>query len=169
MKTLYYHEDDYRQIELVPIENEVFVQKEIKYLLDEEDENGISPSDLPTIELSEYKISSAELDAILSSVAVKSEKVTTGYSTYIDVCDDAMGYCLHKIRIYFEFKDEYVTCIWFDLPMENEREVDDLYKILKPISQKYDLLFVHWTNCGYSRMQTETDLKKRLIEIYREE
>ena len=176
MNEVYFHEDDYCLAELVPIENEQFVKKEVGEVFNFSEEhkaaNGsytdIYVGKTPPKKLEEYKIDYIEIDKILSNIAIRYEKVTTGYSTHTEECKNTIGYSYNEIKIFISYNDRYITHIWFDFYLDTISTAEDLYKILKVISSNYDLIFVHWAWCFYSRIRHNTELKNKLIEISKE-
>lgn len=174
MNVLYFHEDDYCQIELLPIEDEDYVKNEIKNINKFSEEhkapNGIGWTDMyrkvnaEQITLKDYKIHYLELDTLLSALTEKYDKVYTGYSSYREECKNTVGYSTNEINIFVSFEDNMVTEIWFDFYLDEIGVAKDLYTILKVISSKYDLLFVHWGWGYYAKIKTDLSLKNTLIE-----
>jgi hypothetical protein len=175
MNELYFHEDDYCQIELLPIENEDYVETEINNINGFSEEHktsdGIGWTDMyirnniEQIKLKDYKINHLELDAILSKFAERCEKIYTGYSSYREECKNTFGYRKNEIAIFFSFEENIVTNIWFDFYLDELEVAKDLYNILKTISNKYNLLFVHWSFGYYSKIKTDLGLEKKLISF----
>jgi hypothetical protein len=176
MNELYFHEDDYCQIELVPVENIQFIKKEIDGIFDFSEKNKIADGIYSDIylrnnhpkELEEYKIDYIGMDKILSNIAIKHEEVTTGYSTYVEECKNTIGYNFNGISIFISHNDKYVTHIWFDFYLEKLSMAEDLYKILKIMTNYYDLVFVNWTWVFYSHIKQDIELKNKLIEMSKE-
>jgi hypothetical protein len=174
MNELYFHEDDYCQIELLPIENEEYVKKEIntinEFSEDHKAPSGAGWTDMyirdnrEQITLKDYKIKCSELDTLLLKLTEKCDKVYTGYSSYREECDNTLGYSLNNINIFVSFEDNLVTKIWFDFYLNEIGVANNLYNILKLISTKYDLLFVHWSWGYCSKIKTDLRLQDTLIE-----
>lgn len=174
MKELYFHEDDYCQIELVPVENEKYVKIEIENIDTFSEEHkasdGIGWTDMyirddsKQLQLESYKINYLELDKILSNIADRCDKVYTGYSTYREECNNTFGYKLDEIKTYISFDNNYVTKIWFDYCICDIKDVKNLLTILIIICNDYNLLFVDWTSGFYSKIKNENGLENKLIE-----
>ena len=173
MDELYFHEDDYCQIEMVPIENEHFIKNELDEINNFSETHKVADGiysdmyvrDNPIKELETYKIDYIKMDKILSNIALKYEKVTTGYSTYVEECKNTIGYSLNGINIFILNDNKYIKKIWFDFYLEELGMVEDLYKILKTITNDYDLIFVHWSWGFYSKVNEDKELKNKLLEI----
>ncbi|MDR1315231.1 MAG: hypothetical protein LBK13_00030 [Spirochaetales bacterium] len=157
------------------MENEQFIKKELGEISDFSEKNKIADgiySDIyvrnndPVKKLEDYKIAYAEMDKILSGISIKHEKVTTGYSSYVEACKNTTGYSLNEIKIFISYNDEnYITHIWFDFYLEKLSIAEDLYRILEIITDTYDLIFVDWAWGFYSHVRQDGELKNKLIEI----
>ena len=173
MEELYFHEDDYCQIEMVPIENEHFVKNELDEIFNFSEKHKVADgiySDMyvrnnPLKELKEYEIDFIKMDKQLSNIAIKYEKVTTGYSTYVEECKNTIGYKFNGIKIFISKDNKNITNIWFDFYLNELSIAEDLYKLLKIITNDYDLIFVHWSWDFYSHVRQDMELKNKLIEI----
>ena len=53
----------------------------------------------------------------------------------------------------------------FDFDFDKLNMIEDLYGILKLITNEYDLIFVHWTWGFYSHVRQDVELKNKLIKI----
>jgi hypothetical protein len=176
MKELYFHEDDYCQIELVPVENKEFVRKQLgdinSFSEEHKSPDGYGWTDIyirssdTQITLKDYKIKRREFAGILPQFAVKYDKVFTGYSSSKRKCKNTAGYSIKGINIFCSYENKYITKIWFDFCLDKIDMAENLYDILKSITNEYDLLFVHWTWGYYSHVKRDFGLKNKLIEAY---
>jgi hypothetical protein len=175
MEELYYHEDDYCGIELVPMDNEKFIKNEQDEIFNFAEEHRVSNGSFTDVyirkehpkKLEEYEIDYIEMDKVLSEITKKYEKVTTGYG-FENECENTIGYRFNEINIFIKNNGKYITTIWFDFYLDQLSTAQDLYKILKIIVQDYDLMFVDWSWGFYSRVKYDLELENKLIKIYEE-
>jgi hypothetical protein len=155
------------------MENEQFIKKEFGEIFDFSEKHKIVDGIYSDIyvrdnfqkELKEYKIDYVEIDRKLSNIAIKYEKVTTGYSTYRENCENTIGYKFNEIKIFISHNDKYIDHIWFDFDFNESNAAENLYEILEKITKDYDLIFVNWSWQFYSRIKQDLKLKNKLIEI----
>lgn len=175
--SIYFHEDSYGQIELVPIENERFVDEEIRKITnfseEHKAEDGFGWTDVyvrndPKKNIFDYKIKKIDFEELFEATGGHIEKVYTGYSSYREECKNTNAYKLDEIALFYSYKDDYISDIWFDFYLEDEGAAKNLYLILKVIANAYDVLFVHWGWGYYSRIKQDKTLKDKLISFSKE-
>lgn len=171
MKEIYFHEDDYCQIELAPVENEEFIKQEIDAISNFSEQhkapNGIGWTKMymrkePQCTLKEKGIHIKEFDDRVGKVIGKYDEVYTGYSTYKEKCRNTNGYGDDTVRVFIEYNEEVITHIWFDFLLNDDKTAKRLYEILNKITDNYDLLFVHWPWGFYSRPKNDIELLNKL-------
>jgi hypothetical protein len=148
--SLFFHEDDYCQVELSPIENLPLFQSEsnnINTLQADADENGFTEiyvRNAPGIKLSDRQIQTEQLDEILSSLGVnRISTVVTGYGqTHREICNNTIGFGQDYSAIYYDFKEGIVQHIWMTGVSNFERA--KLEDCLFQIGQKWKLLLMDW-------------------------
>jgi hypothetical protein len=150
-RTLFYHEDDYCQVEISPKENLLFVLKESEKIneLSEKssDDSGYTNIYVRSnnrVGLRERRINSIELERIIAATGLdKAAKVTTGYGqTFRKTLKDTVGFGMNYSAIYFDFEDHIVNHIWMTNHFNIERE--KLVQCLHQIGQKWDVLLIDW-------------------------
>jgi hypothetical protein len=151
--TYYFHEDSYRQIELLPKENFTLVARTAEEIakLDESnfDDNGWTNCyirnevDFPMINR-EIDVK-AMSDFMLENGFSEFSKVATGYSSTIVECQNITAFEKDSIKICFDFKGNIVNSVWLNSsPFSND---SDQYKdFLLNISLEYQLLLADWNN-----------------------
>lgn len=156
MKSIYFHEDDYCQIEILPIQNYNYCKKEIEKIEDFSEEHkvdgGIGWTDVYVrgenpIPLAELNISIDMLSSLLEEITTKFETVKTGYSSYREVCQHIIAYGKsNDVVLFFDFDkgSNYVKNIWLTLDVSNEKERDSAKKILSVLSKVHELILVDW-------------------------
>ena len=142
MREAYFHEDDYRQIEVLPLDNFGYCQQEIGEIEKSSAENfdGYGFKDIYVREenpshLGAMNIRVSEIEEALEKILPKFDVVYTGYSSYKEKCKGLNAFGRDQgERIFFEHNEGIVTSIWVSDPFN---ELIDL-----PHSEK--LLFVDW-------------------------
>lgn len=147
---VFFHEDDYCQVQILPKENWNSLLNQCK-AIDEFSENNkatIGYSDMYVREdeespLLKRAIPVEELDTILSKLNAKRyTNVKTGYGSYGRPCDDTIGYNKENSAIYYSFKNEVVEDIWLDYI--GDFNPDLLSKVLDEVGKKWELILVDW-------------------------
>lgn len=156
MADVFFHEDDYCQVELQPVENADFIKQQLDEIHDfsevHQAENGgwtdMYVRSEPEISLDE-EITLTAFDAVMGKLAPKFDKVLTGYSSYREECPNVIGYGTDFVKVFAEHKDGLIQKIWLDYYLETDEIVQTVYQYVKAITDKFDLLFVDWA-WGYA-------------------
>lgn len=167
--TIFYHEDDYRQVEIVPNDNLAILEEESKKVNDFANEHfdgsGYTDiyvrSDDNKIELKQRSIKPNDLEHKLEILGFERlQNVITGYGqTYRKLHKDCIAFGKDYSAIYYDFKDEIVQGIW----MTNHWSIDrkKLSECLHEIGKKWNLLLQDWN------LSKTVDLNnKQAIEDY---
>jgi len=174
MPALYYHEDDYCQIEVMPAQNRGFCERQAGMIDEFADAHRsghgytgmFSRSESP-IPLSGLGIAKASLERLLDGVLPKTEEVLTGYSTYLEACDDTAAYGYSdNVAMFFDWNDGTIGNIWLVLDVRDEGDVAAARRMLAALSELGDLIIADW---GWSFIESLADregidgyLRKRL-------
>ncbi len=167
-ETIFFHEDDYRQKEIIPSENLNVVTNQIELIKKASKENfdGYGYKDLiirkeNSILLRDKNIKTRELDSILEKLNIqKHTVVTTGYGqSYRVKSENTIGYGIGYSAIYYNFDNEYVTNIWFTHFGEFEKPI--LVDVLNEIGRRWNLSLVDW-----SREESVDLVNKDKVETY---
>jgi hypothetical protein len=150
--TLFYHEDDFCQIELSPIENLSLFQAQSDEINDlaskEAGTTGFTEiyvrDDNDRLKLSERKITPAELEEIIHESGLeKAETVTTGYGqTFREISKNTIGFGKNYSAIYFDFDNGIVQHIWLTGLFSIDKEA--LTNTLHKVGLKWNLLLMDW-------------------------
>lgn len=151
-KTIFYHEDDYRQVEIVPNDNLAELEEESKKVNDfaneHFDSSGYSDiyvrSDDNKTELKQRLIKPNDLEQKLAILGLdRIPNVKTGYGqTYRELHKDCIAFGKDYSAIYYDFKDEIVQGIWLTNHWSMDRK--RLYECLHEIGEKWNLLLQDW-------------------------
>lgn len=166
--SIFYHEDDYRQAEIVPAENfnELIKQAENVQDFAEKHFDGAGYTDMMVredngIKLKERGIKSVELDLILSGLPIKkSTEVSTGIRPGEMKSKNTFGYGENHNGIFFNFESDIVTGIWISgsIPADNEKVIE----VLNKIGQEWNLLLMDWNTLELVDLKNREQIKKYL-------
>ena len=168
--TLFYHEDDYCQVELSPKENLPLFQKESEEITDLAGKSfdGYGYTDIYVrndnrVELRERKINPGELEQIISEMGLnKATKVVTGYGeTYRQALKDTVGFGGNYSAVYFDFRGNVVNHIWFTDPFGIETQ--RLTQCLLDIGERWSLLLMDWNQTLLVDLSKKNEIEKYLI------
>lgn len=167
--TLFYHEDDYCQIELSPIENLSLFQAESEEINDlaRKDEGSAGFSEIyvrrdSRLKLSERQIAPSEFEEILQELDLeKVETVTTGYGqTYREISKNTIGFGKDYSAIYYDFDNGIVQHIWLTGLFSMDKEA--LTKTLHRIGLKWNLLLMDWNQTRPVNLRNTVDINSYL-------
>lgn len=150
--SIFFHEDFYRQIELIPQENYFTILSNVNNnSLEYEDGNGF----VSISERGEQKIKTEELNILFESVKQKLEKfiiekydvVKTGYNNTITIKENTVALGFERIAIFFELTiTGIIKNIWLcqsiDLPKISIS--NNLLNSMVILGKEYNLILVDW-------------------------
>ena len=152
MKSVYFHEDDYCSIEILPEENLEFCLLQAgqidEFSAAHKAALGYTDIFLRGVEpcsLSEKMISRETIDEALSAVLPMFDEVLTGYSTYRERCEDtyAFGYD-DNVVIFYEVKDGHVEHIWLSLFIRDSEEMMRAGRVFASLSKIGNFIIADW-------------------------
>jgi len=149
--TIFYHEDYYKQIELIPENNFFSIHKEL---------NNIQPANnsvngyFQIIERNEATIRTESLALRIDPIAEELapitlrffERVTTGYGTSVSVKKNTIAFGFERIALFFEQLDSgIVKNIWLTQStlLHKQSSCNNLFQALTILSN-YNLILVDW-------------------------
>jgi len=147
--TIFYHEDDFCQIEIVPKENLADLLKQADNISDFTTEKGytdIYVREENKIALSTRKISKSELEKLFLDLDTeKHTKVITGYgSDYRVKSENTIGFGKDYSAIYFDYENDTVQNIWITNLSGLNRE--NVLETLLTIGEKWKLVMMDWNS-----------------------
>jgi len=149
--SLFFHEDDFCQIELVPIENYDNSKSQLEKSSDFSHEHfdGIGYTAIYVRSENKFELERRKIpvhvlnDFLISSGFTEAKKVTTGYGQdYRIVPENTIGFGHKYSAIYYDYISDYVTHIWLSQPFNIERE--KLVSFLAEAGRRWCLLLVDW-------------------------
>jgi hypothetical protein len=165
-KSIFYHEDDYRQVEIVPAENFNELIKQAKNVQDFAKKHSVGESytDMMVREDTGYElkrrgIRPTELEAILAQLTLKKfTDVSTGIRPGEMKSENTFGYGENNNGLFFDVKSDTVLNIWIagSIPADNEKVV----KVLNEIGQKWNLLLMDWNSLELIDLKYKEQIEK---------
>jgi hypothetical protein len=150
--SIFYHEDEFRQIEIIPDDNLSMLKAESERIqrFANEHFDGSGFTDIyirnhnSEIKLNQRKIDPIELEKILISIGLSRISIVfTGYGqNFRELHKDCIAYSKQNSAIYFDFKGDVVEHIWFTNPWGIDR--DRLTDALEKMGHKWNLLLQDW-------------------------
>lgn len=168
---IYYHEDFYRQIELVPEENYFATNKFIDNLLPKEGSiygfKNISVRLEQKIKLTDRKITVEEVNKILTPISLSySENVTTGYGQSSWREKNTVVWGFEQFGIFVKYQNHIVEAIWLsDSPAFPQLKTNKHLTFgIFSIAKKYSLILIDWNNEIICRIRSENDVREYLYQ-----
>ncbi|MCR9248909.1 MAG: hypothetical protein NXI20_00740 [bacterium] len=145
--SIFYHEDDYRQVEIVPSENFNQLIKQATNIQDfsanDVDKNGYNNLYIREgdgIKLKQRMIDLKELDSILNRLALeKHTRVSTGITPGELISKNTYGYGQDYNGIFIDFESDIVTAIWITGSPEISNQ--ELAKVLNEVGYEMEFTF----------------------------
>ncbi|MBC3846416.1 hypothetical protein H8K90_08495 [Winogradskyella echinorum] len=162
--TIFYHEDDFCQIEIVPKENLSELIKQADNISDFTSENGYSDiyvREENKVSLKTKNISKSELESLLAKLGTeKHTEIITGYgSDYRIRSENTIGFGKDYSAVYFDFENDIVRNIWItNLDGLNHKNVINAFS---EIGEKWDLIMMDWNSSELIDLSN-----KKMIEKY---
>lgn len=163
--TIFYHEDDFCQIEIVPKENLSHLLKEADNIADFSAENGYSDiyvREENKVRLKSREIDKTELEKLLTELETeKHTEVITGYgSDYRVKSENTIGFGKEYSAVYFDFENGKVENIWITnlFGLNHDKVVD----VLSKIGEKWNLVLMDWNSSELIDLSNKEMINKYL-------
>lgn len=163
--TIFYHEDDFCQIEIVPKENLPDLLKQADNISGFSAQNGytdIYVREENKVNLKSREIDNAELEKLLAELGTeKHTEVITGYgSDYRVKSENTIGFGKEYSAVYFDFENGKVENIWITnlFGLNHDKVVD----VLSKIGEKWNLILMDWNSSELVDLSNKVMIKKYL-------
>ena len=150
--TIFYHEDDFRQVEIVPDDNlsTLVTETESVDRFAKEHFDGVGFTEIyirkddNKTKLNQRRIAPNDLEKIISSLGLdRIPNVLTGYGpNFREQHKNCVAFGKDYCAVYYDFKDNVVEHIWFTNHWSMDREI--LAKSLHQLGQEWNLLLQDW-------------------------
>lgn len=166
--SIFYHEDDYRQVEIVPFENFNELIKQADNIQDFAEKNfdGVGYTDIMVredngLKLKDRGIPVTELEKVLLNLSLpKKTSVTTGIRAGEMVSKNTWGYGENCDGLFFQFESDIVSSIWIvgTIPTDKNKVIDTLHVL----GRKWNLLLMDWNSCELVDLKNKEQVIKYL-------
>ncbi|WP_313133303.1 hypothetical protein [Anaerocolumna sp.] len=152
MSSIYFHEDDYCQIELLPIENLEFCLKQGGLINEFANvhKEGIGYTDMyirddNPVSMYDKKILIASLENSLDGIFPKFDEVFTGYSSYRKKSKHTNAFGKDEnVVMFYDSKHNFVNNIWFTLDISKENDIMAAQDMFISLSKLGEFIVADW-------------------------
>lgn len=156
IRSVYFHEDDFCQIELLPAENWEYCQRELQQIATFSQQHrasdGIGWTDIYVRKEAEKSLSSLSLATSRVAAALARhlpafDLVETGYGSHVEQSRHTKGFGVDSNCVLFVSETEVgiVNYIWLSLVNSDEGACSSLLPALGELNNLAPLLMVDWT------------------------
>ena len=152
MTSIYFHEDDYCQLEILPAENHTFCSRQMGQINEfaEAHRSGAGYTDMfvredNPVSLREKKIPVIELEEALTGILPKYHEVYTGYSSYREKCAHTGAFGKgQNVVLFYDEKESLVNNIWLTLDIKWEGDISAALDMFSAMSSLGDFIITDW-------------------------
>lgn len=159
---MFFHEDDYCQIQLLPLENWEYLILEADKInrFGIEHAAGTGFSDIylrppAPRKLSERQITVNDIEQILNkSELTRFDEISTGYGvSYRELCDNTTGYGGKAYVLLYDFKNDIVENIWMLIRGRDDTAKEKFGKALFELGQRHNLVLMDWSQSALTDLR----------------
>ena len=172
---IYFHEDLYCQVEIIPRENSVNLDLENDKIneFSEEHFDGVGYTDVYArdghgIKTCERGIQVDELDELITNIGFeKKNEIYTGYGAYKVKCKKTIGYHLDGAIIYCDFdENQLIQNIWIDGFRFNGKSTfkPQMIQALNELGKRWNLILNDWDLCEKIDLEVENEISSYIDE-----
>lgn len=171
-RRVYFHEDDFCQIELVPAENWKHCATEMGNVATfseaHEAPGGVGWTDVyprvaEPVSLVQAALNLNEVDDLLAAHLERFDTVETGYSSHVEECKHIVAFGFDaSCVIYFSERDGIVDHIWLGLDGPPSSQQDKLISAFASLNQRVSLILADWGWEALIRLSDQDSLKAYL-------
>lgn len=171
-KDLFYHEDDYLQVEIISKSN-IFEQRktlsDINYDFSEYGFSNIGFRTAKKKPTSSLNINVNEFKEYLKKYSlIQFNKIYSGYSSNSTPKENIISYGFEDYAILFDFKNKIVQNIWIVFSPKLKMpfpSYSNLSKALYLIGDIYDMILVDWNEEKIINLNSKKDIENYLNEL----
>lgn len=155
MREIFFHEDDYCQLELVAEQNRDWCVEEMKRVraFSEAHQAEVGWTDIyvrndPGITFDSLGISRGDWEAALPQAMPSFDRVLTGYGSKVEACSTILAHGAHPGLVAFAALGErdLVTAVWFTFDLQTDEDVPVACDLLKSAS-RWPVFLADWGWC----------------------
>jgi len=172
MRNIYFSEDDFNQIEILPEENEIFCINQAKEIdtFAEAHKSGAGYTDMflqgePPTTLYEKSISIKTLENAITQFLPKYDEVYEGYGEHKILCSNINAYGVDEdVVLFCQLKGDVVEYIWLTLDIKKENDVSVAVNMFKGIESIGSFIVADWGWSFIKHISKREDIKEYLEE-----
>jgi hypothetical protein len=170
MTSVYFHEDDYCQIEILPLENLKFCLKQTgsidEFAEAHKDGGGYTDifvrDDVP-VRLYDKKIPSERFERTISEIFPKYDEVYTGYGSFRERCRSASAFGRNEnVVVFYQEENGSVRNIWLTLHIETENDIRSAGELFTALSTLGNVIIVDWNWKFIEKMNEDERIEQYL-------
>lgn len=172
---VFFHEDAYCQVELLPINNLLIKRNKTNSDRNHREQNLTDDGflNISTRSSIKYPLSSINIDYKEFEVILKEsslfffDKVYTGYSTERILKNSIHGFGFENYILYYEFNNDIITQCWIDYNLFSDTlncYPERLQNALFKLGTIYDLILIDWNELLTVVLKNEPDLANYIKE-----
>lgn len=154
-RSIFFHEDDFCQIELLPKGNLDWCRKQMKEIenFKEDSQTGEAIEGFTDLfvrkavkkELQAQEISSEELAGLLALLLPEYDRVETGYSDYREECRFTRAFGENGgIIVFFDSSEGMVQNLWLECEIYDEQQKETAKEVVSALGMRYQLILADW-------------------------
>lgn len=152
-RTIYFHEDDYCQIELLPISAREHCSTQMG-IIDEfaakHSDGGLGYTDIylrpdAPHSFAELRVSISTLSAALQAHLPGYDSVFTGYSSHREQCRSTSAWGGDSFTIFADYQDDIVQHVWLDFGVGDTFDSTCIASALRAIPSSERILIADWS------------------------
>lgn len=180
MRSIYFHEDDFNQIEILPEENEMFCSSQVKKIeaFADAHKNGVGYTEMfvrgeNPATLYKKSISVKTLENSVIQFLPKYDEVHTGYGEHKILCRAINAYGLDEnVVLFCQLTNDVVEYLWLTLDIKKENDIQIALNMFKAIESISSLMLTDWLWSFTKKIGQTDDIKeylKKRFEVFRQD
>jgi hypothetical protein len=172
-RTIYFHEDDYCQIEILPLSNWDYCVNEIKKIdeFSEAHKAEIGWTDIylrkeEPESLMNFSITVSDFKESVEKTLAPYSKVTTGYSSHVETCKHTLAWGLgdREFAIFANFTPQnLISVLWLDICVLKEANIAPVMETFRNLPKNNELMIADWNWSQVANIGDETNLRNYLV------
>ena len=153
MRSVFIHDDDCWQIELLPISTWQFCERELReiqeFLQDNPDDSGVGWREIytpspPPFSFADLHLTARSMHALIGRDFIRWNRVTTGYHAQVVPLDGAVAFSFGTASVFFVHQNAqgFVGAVWLEPSVHSEHSEDALAQALGRLGRAHRLLVV---------------------------
>lgn len=173
MRSIYFHEDDYCQIELLPLSNWNHCLSQMQQIneFSEARKIDVGWTDIYLRPDAPQELGSLSIDLNAMKLAIGSlfqpyDAVTTGYSSYVENCPNTVAWGNTEALTIFADYDEtqVIKHIWLSIGMLNSTEAKEALLMFQSLPKCAEMLLANWNWGRLISLKDEHELESYLSQ-----